>query len=89
MRTCSSVANLDRLYDELDLLDDYDYEGEVSNKSARSSHRHSFSGGVSPYRKQINSESFHQDIQGDFLLIAHVAHTFSHGKRESILKIYG
>ena len=28
-------------------------------------------------------------IQGDLLIVADVAHTFSHGKRESILKIYG
>ena len=62
MRTCSSVANLDRFHDELDLLDDYEYEGEVLNESARSSNKHSFSGGVSPHRKQINSKRFHQEI---------------------------
>ena len=62
MRTCSSVANLDRFHDELDLLDDYEYEGEVLNESARSSNKHSFSGGVSPHRKQINSKSVHQEI---------------------------
>ena len=52
LRTCSSVANLDKLYDELDLMDDYDYEmNESSQKSARSSHRHSFSGAMSPFIK--------------------------------------
>ena len=55
-------ANLDRLHDELDLSDDYDYEGEVSNKIARSSQMQSFSGEVSPHRKKINSESFHREI---------------------------